>query len=92
MDRQALETQLEEIQGYREDYEKNNQYDASAESIAKYRDSAQYIVVATNIGMDEETSSEYYEQRNQYLDGAITLDEFIRNIDQKLQMIVLEGM
>ena len=91
VDRQALETQLEEIQGYREDYEKNNQYDASAESIAKYRDSAQYIVVATNIGMDEETSSEYYEQRNQYLDGAITLDEFIRNIDQKLQMIVLEG-
>ena len=47
--------------------------------------------MATNIGMDEETSSEYYEQRNQYLDGAITLDEFIRNIDQKLQMIVLEG-
>ena len=50
------------------------------------------MVVSTYLGMDSETSNEYYEQRNQYIDGAITLDEFIRNIDQKLQMIVLEGM
>ena len=92
VDKQALEATLEEMQGYRDDFEKNNRYNASEESIAAYREVAGYMVVATYLGMDSETSSEYYEQRNQYIDGAITLDEFIRNIDQKLQMIVLEGM
>ena len=42
-------------------------------------------------GLDSQTFGEYYEQQNQYLHGAITLDEFIRNIDQKLRMIVREG-
>ena len=92
VDKQALEATLEEMQGYRDDFEKNNRYNASEESIAAYREVAGYMVVSTYLGMDSETSSEYYEQRNQYIDGAITLDEFIRNIDQKLQMIVLEGM
>ncbi len=92
VDKQALEATLEEMQGYRDDFEKNNQYNASEESIAAYREVAGYMVVSTYLGMDSETSNEYYEQRNQYIDGAITLDEFIRNIDQKLQMIVLEGM
>ena len=92
VDKQALEATLEEMQGYRDDFEKNNQYNASEESIAAYREVAGYMVVSTYLGMDSETSNEYYEQRNQYINGAITLDEFIRNIDQKLQMIVLEGM
>ena len=92
VDKQALEATLEEMQGYRDDFEKNNRYNASEESIAAYREVAGYIVVSTYLGMDSETSNEYYEQRNQYIDGAITLDEFIRNIDQKLQMIVLEGL
>ena len=92
VDKQALEATLEEMQGYRDDFEKNNRYNASEESIAAYREVAGYIVVSTYLDMDSETSNEYYEQRNQYIDGAITLDEFIRNIDQKLQMIVLEGM
>ena len=92
VDKQALEATLEEMQGYRDDFEKNNRYSASEESIAAYREVAGYMVVSTYLGMDSETSNEYYEQRNQYINGAITLDEFIRNIDQKLQMIVLEGM
>ena len=92
VDKQALEATLEEVKGYRDDFEKNNRYSANEESIAAYREVAGYMVVSTYLGMDSETSSEYYEQRNQYIDGAITLDEFIRNIDQKLQMIVLEGM
>ena len=91
VDKQALEATLEEMQGYRDDFEKNNRYNASEESIAAYREVAGYMVVSTYLGMDSETSNEYYEQRNQYINGAITLDEFIRNIDQKLQMIVLEG-
>ena len=92
VDKQALEATLEEMQGYRDDFEKNNRYNASEESIAAYREVAGYMVVSTYLGMDSETSNEYYEQRNQYIDGAITLYEFIRNIDQKLQMILLEGM
>ena len=91
VDKQALEATLEEMQGYRDDFEKNNRYSANEESIAAYREVAGYMVVSTYLGMDSETSNEYYEQRNQYIDGAITLDEFIRNFDQKLQMIVLEG-
>ena len=91
VDKQALEAELKEMKDSRESYEKDSRYSASEESIAAYREAAQYMTVGTYMGMDSQTSSEYYEQRNQYLHGAITLDEFIRNIDQKLRMIVREG-
>ena len=91
VDKQALEAALKEAKDSRESYEKDSRYSASEESIAAYREAAQYMTVGTYMGMDSQTSSEYYEQRNQYLHGAITLDEFIRNIDQKLRMIVREG-
>ena len=91
VDKQALEAELKEMKDSRESYEKDHRYSASEESIAAYREAAQYMTVGMYMGMDSQTSSEYYEQRNQYLHGAITLDEFIRNIDQKLRMIVREG-
>ena len=91
VDKQALEAELKEMKDSRESYEKDSRYTASEESIAAYREAAQYMTVGMYMGMDSETASEYYAQQNQYLNGAITLDEFIRNIDQKLQMIVLEG-
>ena len=91
VDKQALEAALKEAKDSRESYEKDSRYSASEESIAAYREAAQYMTVGMYMGMDSQTSSEYYEQRNQYLHGAITLDEFIRNIDQKLRMIVREG-
>ena len=71
VDKQALEATLEEMQGYRDDFEKNNRYNASEESIAAYREVAGYIVVSTYLGMDSETSNEYYEQRNQYIDLSL---------------------
>lgn len=86
-ERQMLEFMLETAKAQREDYQKYHHYIASAESIAAYREAAQYMTVGMYMGMDSQTSSEYYEQSNQYLHGAITLDEFIRNIDQKLRMV-----
>ena len=91
VDKQALEAELKEMKDSRESYEKDSRYTASEESIAAYREAAQYMTVGMYMGMDSETASEYYAQQNQYLNGAITLDEFIRNIDQKLRMIVREG-
>ena len=91
VDKQPLEAGLKEAKDSRESYEKDSRYTASEESIAAYREAAQYMTVGMYMGMDSETASEYYAQQNQYLNGAITLDEFIRNIDQKLRMIVREG-
>ena len=90
-ERQMLEFMLETAKAQREDYQKYHHYIASAESIAAYREAAQYMTVNLYRGLDSQTFGECYEQQNQYLRGAVTLDEFIRNIDQKLRMIVREG-
>ena len=42
---QALEAELKEMKDSRESYEKDSRYSASEESIAAYREAAQYMTV-----------------------------------------------
>ncbi len=91
-ERQAYEELVEEYKQYREDYLKYDAWTASEESIAIYREYASSIRVKRNIGMGGENSEAFYELQQQYMDGMISADEFIRGVDGKLQMMVKEGM
>ena len=42
--------------------------------------------------MGGENSQAFYDLQQQYTDGMISADEFIRGVDGKLQMMVKEGM
>lgn len=91
-ERQAYEELIEEYKQYREDYLKYDAWTASEESIAIYREYAPSIRVKRNIGMGGENSQAFYDLQQQYTDGMISADEFIRGVDGKLQMMVKEGM
>ena len=91
-ERQAYEELVEEYKQYREDYLKYDAWTASEESIAIYREYASSIRVKRNIGMGGENSEAFYELQQQYMDGMISADEFIRGVDGKLQMMMKEGM
>ena len=91
-ERQAYEELVEEYKQYREDYLKYDAWTASEESIAIYREYAPSVRVKRNIGMGGENSEAFYELQQQYMDGMISADEFIRGVDGKLQMMMKEGM
>ena len=91
-ERQAYEELVEEYKQYREDYLKYDAWTASEESIAIYREYASSIRVKRNIGMGGENSEAFYELQQQYMDGMVSADEFIRGVDGKLQMMMKEGM
>ena len=91
-ERQAYEELVEEYKQSREDYLKYDAWTASEESIAIYREYASSIRVKRNIGMGGENSEAFYELQQQYMDGMISADEFIRGVDGKLQMMMKEGM
>ena len=91
-ERQAYEELVEEYKQYREDYLKYDAWTASEESIAIYREYAPSIRVKRNIGMGGENSEAFSELLQQYTDGMISADEFIRGVDGKLQMMMKEGM
>ena len=91
-ERQAYEELVEEYKQYREDYLKYDAWTASEESIAIYREYAPSVRVKRNIGMGGENSQAFYDLQQQYTDGMISADEFIRGVDGKLQMMMKEGM
>ena len=91
-EKQAYEEMLGQYRQYREEFLEYDAWTASEESIALYREDAPYIRVVRNIGMGSENSEEFYDLEQQYMDGMISADEFIRGVDSKLQMMVKEGM
>lgn len=90
--REQWQEQLDEMTKWREEYEQNYRWSASAESIEAYRGYAQYITPSQYIGFDEEASQEFYSLMEQYQEGSIDLDTFLTNIDKKIRMMVLEDM
>ena len=42
--------------------------------------------------MGGENSEAFHELQQQYMDGMVSADEFIRGVDGKLQMMMKEGM
>ena len=88
--RNVLETSIADYKEYMDEYTRENRYEVSEESIAYYRNYAGLFSASQFIGFDEEASNEFYTQLNQYIDGAIDADTFLKNIDKKLRMMMLE--
>ncbi|MBQ4090555.1 MAG: carbohydrate ABC transporter substrate-binding protein [Clostridia bacterium] len=88
--RAMIEQNIADFEKYKEEYIAENRYDISEESIAFYRKYAEFIEPTQFIGFDEEASTEFYTQLSQYMEGAIDADTFLKNIDKKLRMMMLE--
>lgn len=89
----ALQEQLESQQQYIEDYTKNNAYDASEESIAKYREYGDKLRAAEYFGVDiysESDKDSMYSQTSQYLQGAIDANTMLQKLDKTVKMMILE--
>ena len=69
-------------------------YTVSAEDIAMYREQvAPYLVVTGQTPLktwDKEGKNEFYSLRDQYMQGALTLDQFVKEMDKRLRMMQLE--
>ncbi len=86
------QTQLDQYNEYFAEFQENGAWDASAESIARYRAYAQYMVVSKYFGLDDSNMGEFYDQIQQYLNGTIDASTMCKNIDKKLKMMLMEGM
>ena len=91
-DKAAFEEMIEQYKSSREDFLKYGAWEASEESIARYRTFAESIRVVRNMGLGDDNSEEFYDLMSQYMDQKITADEFITGVDRKLQMMMKEGM
>lgn len=91
-EREQWQEQLDDMQKWRDEYEQNYRWSASEESIAFYRNYAQYLTPSQYIGFDDEASQEFYSLISQYVEGSIDLDTFLTTIDKKIRMMVLEDM
>lgn len=90
--RDMWQQQIDEMQTWRDEYTENYAWDVSEESIAFYRQYAPYIWPARAMGLEGEASETYYDQIWQYIEGNITHDEMLKNIDDKLRMMLMEDM
>ncbi|MDO4548030.1 MAG: ABC transporter substrate-binding protein, partial [Clostridia bacterium] len=71
---------------YLDEYRKNGMYIVSADSIALYRSYAEYIRADINNSLID------YTLIQQYADRAIDCDALISGVDQKMRMMIMEGM
>ncbi|NLF26489.1 MAG: carbohydrate ABC transporter substrate-binding protein, partial [Clostridiales bacterium] len=90
-EKKAFEDMIAEYEGYRKEYEENYMYSASEASIAKYREFADKLQVMPYLGLGNDNTEEFYTLVSQFTDGLIDADAFIKNVDRKLQMMMLEG-
>ncbi|MGI6238847.1 MAG: extracellular solute-binding protein [Christensenellales bacterium] len=91
-DKAEWEQQLADWQGYLAEFEEVGAWEASAESIAKYREYADYLVVSEFFGIGGENYEDFYGSIQQYLEGNIDAGAMLSGIDKKLKMMLLEGM
>lgn len=75
-------------------HKEDNLYWVSAQDIALYRESlAPYLKVLGQTVLatwDKEGKNDFYTLQAQYLQGAMNMDQFIREIDKRVRMMVLE--
>lgn len=73
-----------------------NQWSISEAAIARYRELAGFIRIPSDslflsYDGDNTAQTQLYEMVSRYADGQLTLDAFLREMNQKISMIVLEG-
>lgn len=89
----ALREKRKRIEGYLEEVEKERM-SVTAEMLAAYREKiAPYIYVTRQTPLTDwgsETGGELRTQIDQYNSGAIDMDTFIREVDKRVRMMMLE--
>ena len=88
-EKRFVEEQLAAMREYRDDYARESQYNVTAEQIAQYRQTAQFLVSKRYIGIEDTNS--YIQQIAQYLTGALSAEELIRALDTTVAMMVQEN-
>ena len=71
----------------------NNRYVVSAEDIAHYRQQiAPYLYVAGMTPFDDWSvgENEFFTLRQQYMDGAMSAEQYTKEMSKRLRMIELE--
>lgn len=89
----SLRETREQIQGYLDELE-NQRMSVTEEMIQAYREQvAPYLYVTPQTPLtNPESSNELETLTSQYLDHAIDLDAYIREMDQRVRMMMLEDM
>ena len=89
-DKQAIE---EEIRSMEESlaYYEENAWEISPREIEWYRAHDDHVVVAKLNWLYADESGEANDLIYQYQDGQIGIDEMLKGIDRKVQMMMLEG-
>ena len=90
-DKQMFE---EIVQGYEQylKYMEEDQWDVSPKAIEWYRAHDDNILFDKYHPLySGDASSEIYDLLQQYMDGALPLEQLLRSLDQKVQMMLLEG-
>ena len=92
-EKKDMENYIEYLQK-RIDNPDESRYIVSAANIALYREQvAPYLFVTGKTVLntyDKDGNNEFYTQQEMYLDGALTLDQFIKEIDKRVRMMQLE--
>ena len=91
-DKEAYHALLEQYDRDRAEFMEYGAWDASEQSIQLYRTFADKITIPRNLGLGGENSEEFYTLKEQYCQGMISADEFVSELDGKLQMMLKEGM
>lgn len=88
-EKRFVEDQLAAMREYRDDYAREGQYSVTAEQIAQYRQTAQFLVAKRYIGVEDTNS--YIQQIAQYLAGVLSAEELIQALDTTVAMMVQEN-
>ena len=88
---QMTEEQLDEMLEDRQKYVDEYSWDVSAKNIERYRAEADQIQVAGYLGIDlnSESSEQMQNLIQQYLDGAVDGQGFLRQLDQMYRMMMM---
>ncbi len=90
VDKPVIEENLRQMQGYLEDYE-NESWDVKAEDIEWYRGMSDRLAVQQYNYMYSGDGSEIYDLTQQYVENKIDARTFLKEVDKKVRMMILEG-
>ncbi len=82
----------EMLDGWTESYARAQEryWNVTAEELAAYRTYADSMGIWHNLGLGMAGEGELYGEVDRFLDGAVDADTMLRNIDQKINMMLLE--
>lgn len=91
-----IQAEMDRVAKEKEDAEANN-WQASAEGIAHYRELAQYMTLGRNAsflyssGDNSGATEELGDILTRYFEGQMSLQQMVVELDKKIQMIYMEG-